>query len=577
MQNDLSVASDFSYSFKPSVKVQVLAKRALELFPGCYATGDTAVLEARRDELARAVQTDDLKQFRSIVKRCDGAYWGWVSNGQRFFCFSNLWGCVKAYVATVARNEFVIFESFTDASAIVGLSTTPRKMATYCTFSYMPGNDTLFEGVRDLPPATLYELCGTEWKTHGKNDTFLGKPEQMDLEEASHLIAEEIHQSVGRCLEGVDRFMLMLSGGFDSRTILSAALEHRSASDIETFTFGFPGSFDYEIGNKVARAAGTSHHSAPIEIGDYALEDVRAAARDCGGQLFSSVEMPIKLADRIRSAALPVITGFMGDALSGKRLEDEFLAKTNIDGWQEELFDYEAMIPPEDVMPLFKGVDIDARELREYLVDRYMTMEPFEGYADYANLHDQWDYYNRQRNHDFFANSKTSTAGTLYRYPIIAYEVTQAYKRIPNEHRCHGMVYRKAVSERYPKLFAMPMTSYHGGKVRWRRCSRTRHCLNAILFAIRHRILKGRFDLDSNVSYLPFWKYFNEGWEVIRFVLQQEQRYPFLDFAQIRRDVAFLKKHTFYPHRKGPQYARVLAAINLVVGLDTLDVAVLCQ
>ena len=511
------------------------------------------------------------------MNECDGAYWGWVKRGQQFFCFNCLWGQVKAYVARPSDSHSVIFESHEDVKDIVPLETNLTRIATYLAFSYLPANDTLFEGISNLPPAAIYELRGTTWQTHGKNDTFRGQPEDLTLEEAAGLIAEEIHASVGRCLADVGPFVLLLSGGIDSRAILSAALEHRPASDIHTFTFGYPGSFDYEIGNQIAKAAGTRHRSAPISIADYTLADVRAAATDTFGQIFYSVEMPVKFAEHLCGMGLPIITGFMGDALSGKRLEPGFLGREITGAWKEELFDYEVMTPPRDLMPVLKHAPFDARELRDHLIEQYMTAAPFAEFSTYANLHDQWDYYNRQKNHDFFANSKRLAAGALYRYPSIAHRITKAYTRLPDEFRCHGKAYRKGVSERYPKLFHLPVASHFGGRIKWRHDTPLRNTANALWFAFKHRMLRGHLDLDSNISYLPFWKYFNENWEVMSFLFEQEARFPFLDFKQIREDIAFLGRHSFYPYKRGPQYARVLGVLNLVLGLHTLGAEVVEQ
>ena len=45
-----------------------------------------------------------------------------------------------------------------------------------------------------------------------------------------------------------------LSGGLDSRALLAAAME--AGAEVETLTFGMPGTMDYEDGNRVARAVG---------------------------------------------------------------------------------------------------------------------------------------------------------------------------------------------------------------------------------------------------------------------------------------------------------------------------------
>ena len=55
--------------------------------------------------------------------------------------------------------------------------------------------------------------------------------------------------------------VIPLSGGIDSRALLFELLKFKEAKDIHTFTFGVPGSLDYEIGNSIAESLGTNHRT----------------------------------------------------------------------------------------------------------------------------------------------------------------------------------------------------------------------------------------------------------------------------------------------------------------------------
>ncbi len=55
--------------------------------------------------------------------------------------------------------------------------------------------------------------------------------------------------------------VVSLSGGFDSRAILAALLEHLAPGNLTTITFGIPGTFDYELPIQIARITGVPHHS----------------------------------------------------------------------------------------------------------------------------------------------------------------------------------------------------------------------------------------------------------------------------------------------------------------------------
>lgn len=67
-----------------------------------------------------------------------------------------------------------------------------------------------------------------------------------------------------------EKHVVPLSGGIDSRAILASLLELTDASNIHTYTFGTPGTLDYEIGNRIARVAGTKH--TPCNLMEYAYD-----------------------------------------------------------------------------------------------------------------------------------------------------------------------------------------------------------------------------------------------------------------------------------------------------------------
>ncbi len=55
-----------------------------------------------------------------------------------------------------------------------------------------------------------------------------------------------------------------ISGGMDSRAILASLLHFTNASDIHTYTFGTPGTYDFEIGNLIGKKLGTKHKAFPF-------------------------------------------------------------------------------------------------------------------------------------------------------------------------------------------------------------------------------------------------------------------------------------------------------------------------
>lgn len=80
----------------------------------------------------------------------------------------------------------------------------------------------------------------------------------------AQLVAEGVRrlkQATTETLEQADSrwHALQLSGGYDSRVILGALLEHLSPQELVTLTFGTPGTPDYEIPQQLAKYTGVRH------------------------------------------------------------------------------------------------------------------------------------------------------------------------------------------------------------------------------------------------------------------------------------------------------------------------------
>ena len=130
----------------------------------------------------------------------------------------------------------------------------------------------------------------------------------------------KLKTSVASLWQGQREHVVPLSGGLDSRLILGVLLEHISAKQLHTYTYGIPGSYDFEIANSVARTIGTRHQKIPLceELYSERLEKAAAKRTYCQGILFH--HPPFSLLDRMYADAL-IWSGFVGDAVAGSYLE----------------------------------------------------------------------------------------------------------------------------------------------------------------------------------------------------------------------------------------------------------------
>ncbi|MFO7738996.1 MAG: asparagine synthase-related protein, partial [Desulfatiglandaceae bacterium] len=133
-------------------------------------------------------------------------------------------------------------------------------VAQFFQLGHLIDNTTLLDGVNCLPPASCLTFKGgklsieTYWNFPPK-EPFQKKKDDDSLSEIEHLFK----QSIRRRLTAGTKFGLSLSGGVDSRVILSCIDAKRYP--IHSFTRGREGSLEVLVSEQVARASDISHKS----------------------------------------------------------------------------------------------------------------------------------------------------------------------------------------------------------------------------------------------------------------------------------------------------------------------------
>jgi len=194
------------------------------------------------------VVLDERQKQLVLVNDCLGSYFlFWFNGPQRFIFASQL----KAVLC--------------DPEAKPTLN--PRAVADYITFGCPFGEKTLAAQVQLLPPASTLTYCWEDgnctieryWRVDAAFSTWEdGKPAY--LEDVRHAF----NQAVQRSLIGEYPFGMSLSGGLDSRAILSAI--DCTRTPISTYTLGAKGCADEVIAAKLSRIAGTTHQFLELDI-----------------------------------------------------------------------------------------------------------------------------------------------------------------------------------------------------------------------------------------------------------------------------------------------------------------------
>jgi asparagine synthase (glutamine-hydrolysing) len=152
----------------------------------------------------------------------------------------------------------------------------------YFTYLYIPGSQTAFRGVKQLPPAHLLELDLTNGRLHLECFWRIRRRpeiERMTYNEAKQMLREDLSRVIREQLESDVPLGVFLSGGADSTVV--AGLAARTLREVRTFTVGFddPAMSFYDErlrARATANYLGTKHeelaiaHIDPFELLDSA-------------------------------------------------------------------------------------------------------------------------------------------------------------------------------------------------------------------------------------------------------------------------------------------------------------------
>ncbi len=188
----------------------------------------------------------------------------WEADGNRLRLIRDRLGIKPLYWARVQGGGIVFASEIKAlfASGLVAPAIDQRSVSAYLGHGYVPAPDTLYDGVRKLPPAHTLTLkddgsiaLKRYWRPHGADNV------PQDPDGAREHLTELLRESVGLHLRADVPTGALLSGGIDSGLVVALAAE-RMDGPLETFTVGFEGAAVDEtpLARLVAERYGTRHH-----------------------------------------------------------------------------------------------------------------------------------------------------------------------------------------------------------------------------------------------------------------------------------------------------------------------------
>lgn len=314
-------------------------------------------------------------------------------------------------------------------------------LATYFYLGYFVGNGGPLADVRYQSRAPLlatpYETCSAS--RHATHDA---RREQLAFVEASSLWDSIIR----RLLEASrSRVVVPISGGLDSRFILCGLMRHLPAKSIETYTFGAPGTFDFEIGNQIAHRYGTSHTTIDLSIVENVQAGLSNHRHSYPGTSVHSLPPIELLLRRYPGDTHRIWSGLMGDPLMGSHLP------------AADLPDYRELLLAKEHSgtPAYTDVLGPASFAKDDVQRTCFGKRPITS----PDAAEAWDFENRQRR---FVLPQICFRGMEYVTPFLEDDWTRFCLALPNDVRRGSRWYHRFLRHYDPDAFSLPTKNYLG-------------------------------------------------------------------------------------------------------------------
>jgi hypothetical protein len=341
-----------------------------------------------------------------------------------------------------------------------------------------------------------------------------------------------------------------LSGGLDSRLVLARLLEGYEAGSLTTVTFGTPGTFDYEIGRAIARAAGVRNEAIDLTQLSWDRDRMIEFARGLGApiQLRDSF-LYHSLRERFGTAST-YWSGYVGDVWAGS-----YIYSIEPETWAEALDRFVKLVPVRNIR--LSHPDFDPSSVLPAAPLSNQSRLTFAEQLLLGVKVESWTKHNLLR------------PGYMYRTPLVNPEYIKFFLEVPRRFRLDQLLYLEILHRTYPRLFSYPCKNSSGLPLRappWRRS--VRRFRHRAASALRQLFPAGPWGPHPMLNYLDFDRQLRKKQDLrdlVRESLSSLSRRSVVDWLDLDRLWAF--------HQSGrANYGSALMTLaSLEIHLQVLD------
>lgn len=239
------------------------------------------------------------------------------------------------------------------------------------------------------------------------------------------------------------KHVVPLSGGLDSRAILATLLEFTDASNIHTFTYGTPKTYDYDIGNKIAEIFGTKHVKIPLVDYEFSIEELVEISKRINHQTVLFYHPPLTVLDNLYSdfsvwsgAIIDVFFGIHTHKIKANNWNDAIL-----NSFKENYFTKKIDLTNIKEKEFFKYIEYD-KNIENVLVREHVI-----------------DLLNRQLK---FVAPNVLMRGFNYKLLFTNTDLIDFALSIDNKYHDDQYFYKKMLLKAFPKYFSYPTKTSFG-------------------------------------------------------------------------------------------------------------------
>jgi asparagine synthase (glutamine-hydrolysing) len=382
----------------------------------------------------------------------------------------------------------------------------------FLIFGFLLGEKTFFEDVCQLPPASILEFSKGNlkltkyWDYEFNSKNYDTRPIELLVDDLGRLW----EKSIERRIKKGKKFIIPLSGGFDSRAILAATLNCSSKDDIITYTFGDKGSYDYEIGKMIAQKTGVRNIPLGVEKKDF-KNQYKISIDDTEGMIDATPYFAIRGYQKLNMFGDRIITGFMGGEIMGslvlpKMMKFRLKSKRDYNRARNLIFNWRKRHDYKIVKKLCNLTLKDELYYKQTFnqLTRDLNKVNSKEFIDYCT---SWLYKNEEWNYTSFCVLRFRN---LFEYsiPFLDNDLVDFMLKIPPKLRLNKYLYKSMLLKKYPELFSLPTKNNYGHGIDADAVSillsRIFLYLKRKSNSICNKIMKRNFFLDKNNNYIDY-------------------------------------------------------------------------